>query len=168
MGTPSASMKRFLELCGQTAPLPITTTTELRTKQANKQCNGCDYIFGWYDSDDQQNLILIESRGAHKKFLGLWNGHSWKESLTRFERNPKMVSQLTFCFATQSLTNVWTHLFKVNVKLHEMCIRWVRVWYLMLQNRCKTVYNTCARTKCINCIVCSCNCYSGLSNTHCK
>ena len=30
-----------------------------------------------------------------------------------------MVSNLTFCFATQNLTNVWTSLTKKNAGLHE-------------------------------------------------
>ena len=33
------------------------------------------------------------------------------------------------------------------------CNRWVEVCYLMLQNRCKTTYNTHTRIKCMNCIV---------------
>ena len=43
-----------------------------------------------------------------------------KKSLTRIEKKSKMVSNLTFCFATQSLTNVSTCLTKMNAKLHEM------------------------------------------------
>ena len=29
----------------------------------------------------------------------------------------------------------------------------MKVWHLMPQNKCKTVYNTHTRTKCMNCIV---------------
>ena len=43
--------------------------TESKTKQTNEQYNGCDYISGQYESDNQQNLILSESRGAIK-FIG--------------------------------------------------------------------------------------------------
>ena len=74
-------------------------------------------------------------------------------SWVRAEEQSKMVSKLTFWFTTQSLINKWTCLPKMNVELHQMCVRWVKAWYLMLQNRCKTAYNTRARTKCMNCIV---------------
>ena len=60
-----------------------------------QQYKGSDYISGWYDGNNQQDLILSESRGAIK-FLGSWNGHSQKELLTRLKRNPKWWVNLPF------------------------------------------------------------------------
>ena len=53
-----------------------------------------------------RNLILSESRGAIESSLDRETVAAVKELLTRIEKKSKMVSNLTFCFTTQSLTNV--------------------------------------------------------------